>query len=371
MTEAPVKYMLNAIIYDGNEKFTADFLSLPRKLYPARLRTQDTEAEKALLRKTHVLSKYFSSKAVCVYDDGKVCARCMVFIYPDDKSAYIGFFECINDIPCAALLFKTAQEIAANAGCTKLTGPVDASFWLKYRMKTDRFEGRAYISEPYNREYYQALFEQCGFSVCERYVSNIYKRPDKSYRSEKYENRLAEFTEKGYSIVSPERNEWERVMGEVYVLVTRLYSDFPIYKHISREDFSELFKSFPAILDFSMVKIAYYRDEAVGFFIGMPDYKNRLCDKITPLTILYALIKKRFGKRYVMLYMGVLPEHRGLGKAITQTIIDNVRARRAAAVGAFIRCGKITEKYVGDMLGGQYHYILLSKPLNGEGGTQK
>lgn len=361
--EAAVKFMLNVIEIDGEDQYISDFLTLPSKIYPNKLSTQNKDEEKALLRGTHILSKYFKVAGFLVYKESSICARCMLFIYPNQNTAYLGFFECENNPEYAKLLFASAEKHASSFGCDRILGPINASFWLGYRLKTDKFKGRPYISEPYNKEYYLNLFKECGYSICESYISNIYRRPDANYRHAKYADRFAEFTAKGYTIRSPKRREWKKTMDEVYVLITLLYSNFPVYMPISEEDFRSLFNSFPLILDFSMVKMAYYKDNPVGFFIGMPDYQNRLCGKINPAKLFYLFFRKHFCKRYVMLYMGVLPEHRGLGKAITQSIIQNVRSRGAAAVGAFIHKGKATESYVDNMIEEQYHYVLLDKKL--------
>jgi len=57
--------------------------------------------------------------------------------------------------------------------------------------------------------------------------------------------------------------------------------------------------------------------------------------------------------------MGVSREHLGLGKAITQTIIENLNKKRATSIGAFIKEGKVTESYVKDKIQSKYRYVLL------------
>ena len=37
-------------------------------------------------------------------------------------------------------------------------------------------------------------------------------------------------------------DEFERILKELYSLLTELYSDFPIYKHLSEEDFINILK---------------------------------------------------------------------------------------------------------------------------------
>ena len=63
-------------------------------------------------------------------------------------------------------------------------------------------------------------------------------------------------------------------MEKVYELIMDLYSDFPAFKYIEKEDFMDIFGSYKYILDYDMVKIAFYKEEVVGFFISVPNYAN-------------------------------------------------------------------------------------------------
>lgn len=351
-------------IKEPSESFD-DFLTLPARLYTSRKLTQNKSDELALLSGTHILSHCFTVIPITGYKDGVCCSRCMLTLYPDKDEAYLGFFECTDDSGMAAALLSYAKKKAAECGRTRLTGPVDASFWLRYRMKVNRFDDkRAYISEPYNLPYYRRLWEENGFAVTEEYVSNLFgKIPLKNSGLEKFSKRLERFTAKGYSIVSPDKNSWDKCVDEVYSLITVLYSDFPVFSDISREDFRALYSGYKLILDFSFVKMAYFDGKPVGFFIGMPDYKNHLCKKPTLLTLLYVTLRKRFGKRYVLLYLGADKNHAGLGAAITQTLIERIARKNITAIGAFIKRGKVTAGYAHGQIKGEYEYLLFGTDL--------
>ena len=141
----------------NDKKCVSEFLALPKKLYGSRELMQDKAEELALLRGEHTLSRYFSVYPVIVYDEnGRTAARCAVTVYPDRECAYFGFFECIDDSRAAAVLIRCAERIAVREGKTSLEGPVDCSFWIRYRLKTDHFS-EPYTGEPYNLEYYEKL----------------------------------------------------------------------------------------------------------------------------------------------------------------------------------------------------------------------
>ena len=280
------------------------FLSLPAALYPKGELTQNKSAERALLRGTHVLSRYFSVYPIIATDGAsRTAARCAVTIYPDREDAYFGFFESIDDQAAARAVLTLAEKVAARHGKRALTGPVDCSFWIKYRLKTDRF-GKPYTGEPYNLPYYERLLTGCGYSVSEEYFSNHYGVIPPDDRNPKNEKRLADMTAKGFKILSPDKHDLDRVLDEVYDMLIQLYSDFPIYSHITREEFTELFSPLKRAVDRSMMRTAYLDGKPAGFFVTVPDYGTAACGRLTPRKLMDILRTKRSPDSFVMLYMG-------------------------------------------------------------------
>jgi len=343
----------------GNE---SAFLDLPERLYPARDCPRNRAAEAQLLSGTHILSKYFETVAFTASRNGHALSRCALTFYPDDDTAYLGFFDSADDEGAAQALFAKAESFALSRGKRRIAGPLDASFWLGYRMKTNMFDATPYFGEPCGLPWYQKLWEQNGYAVTDAYSSNLYGVAS-AYTNEKYTERLAAFKEKGYIIRSPKRTEWDKLMGEVYGLIMRLYSDFPMFKPISEDDFRNHYAGLKYLVDFSMVKMAYLNGKAVGFLISVPDYGHRLNRKAGLLTFAWAYWKKLRPSRYVMLYLGVDPAHAGLGKAIAQTIVDTLLKKQVASIGALIHQGKVNERYVEDMVEDKYQYVLFEKHI--------
>lgn len=359
--------MYKLIRFDKEENYINDFLELPKKLYSKSEIVQNENEEREILFENHILSKYFKIYKLIVYKDNRASTRCIITIYPNDNCSYIGYFESVNDAKCIELLFEEAGSLSKANNCKKIQGPVDASFWIQYRLKTNNFHRKPYISEPYNKEYYLNLFLSGGYKIAETYVSNYYEKPQFfNYSHKKAKQRYEDFINKGYTIISPKPKDYDKVIRIIYRLLMELYKNFPIFKNINEEDFLQLFSSYKYILDFSMVKIAYYNQEAVGFVIGMPDYSNMLYGKIGLIQFAKLFLKKIRSSNYVLLYMGVKPKHKGLGNAIAQTMIDKVKVRRATSIGSLIKEGKVTQGYVQDKITSTNTYALLEYDLGGE-----
>ena len=331
-------------------------------LYSSSDNMESPDSVRQILKGEHPLSGYFKIDAYLIYDGSNVNGRFAITTYPDDTTAYLGFFECINDKEVSSFLFLEAEKIAKEKKCSVIIGPVDASFWLKYRLKINNFDLPPYTGEPYNKDYYLELFQNSGYEISEHYTSSAFRSVGEDYINEKFENRYKEFLAQGYKIESPKAEEYEKAVEEVYTLITELYSDFPIYKNVSKEDFCEMFKSYKTIMNMSMTKMAYYNEKAVGFYISLPDYGNRVYHAGL-LDIPGILKTRKHPDRYVMLYMGVDQKHRGLGKALVYAIMKELMQSGLPSIGALARDGKVTQNYAEEEKTSIYEYVLLKHEL--------
>ncbi len=352
---------MKCIQFEQEKKYVRDFLALPKMLYTKDTNMENPKEIEKLLLGSHPLSKYFVLHKFMVYRNKKAVGRFVITTYAEDETAYIGFFECIQDKEVAELIFKTATSYAKEAGYQKIVGPVDASFWIKYRLKSNLFENKPYTGEPYNKGYYFSMFQENGFLVCQHYTSNLYNQVSKEEPI--YDDRYNTFLKNGYEIVSPKPEDFDKVIKELYQLITKLYSDFPIYKPVSYEDFAEVFSDYRYIINMSMVKMAYCNKEAAGFFVSVPDYGNKVYHLGSFGNLLKVLSLKKKPKRYVMLYMGVDAKHKGLGKALVGSIMEELRISGLPSVGALARDGKITQKYGEEHIEQRCEYVLFEKAL--------
>lgn len=357
---------MKCIRFEQEEQLVEDFIGLYHKLYHKKNNMQNDSELRELLLGQHVLSKYFHLDKFCVYTENEMAARFIITTYPNDDSAYLGFFECIDDSETAKFLFEEAEKFVRQKQLKEIIGPVDASFWIRYRLKTNLFDRPPYTGEPYNREYYQRLFLNNGYEIAEHYTSSIYHPVEEDWYDKKYADRYQLFIEQGYKITNPAIEDWDKTVDELHRLITSLYQDFPIYKDIALEDFRKYFESYKLIINFDMVKMAYYNQKAVGFYISIPNYHNKVYHTRNLLNILKILHIRKRPKEYVMLYMGVDQEHQGLGKAMVQSIIEELRKNRLPSIGALQRDGKITQNYVKELIEERYEYVLLKREISND-----
>lgn len=347
----------------GDKELVRKFLELPGRLYTKKEIMQQPEEERRILEGTHVLSHYFTVFPLLVLDErGTAVSRAVLTVYPEDPEGYLGFFESEDCKEAVKLLFEKAESVAAAHGCRKITGPVDASFWIRYRFKNSCFD-RSYTGEPYNREYYVRLWQEAGYEIVERYYSNHYRIVGRSYADPVFSSRLHQKLQEGYEIKSPSSAAFDRTLQEVYGLLIELYRNFPVYKPVSQEEFSALYSYLKPLIRYSMVKMAYEKGKPVGFFISIPDYGNTVYGRLTPADYVRILLTRARPRSYVMLYMGVDASHRGLGKAMAEAIKEELQAAGVPSVGALIRQGNVNRDYFRELVDYEYEYVLLGRAI--------
>ena len=354
---------MKCIKFTKEEKYLKEFIDLPKKLYTKKDNMEDSNTILDLLLEKHPLSHYFTLNKFLIYKDEEVVGRFIITEYPDDKkTCYIGFFECINDKKVAKYIFENAYKFAKEKKYKKIIGPVDASFWIKYRLKINLFDKRPYTGEPYNLKYYYKFFLDNQYKVVEHYVSNIFQSVDETYHNAKFTEHFKEFEKLGYKIIKPDPKDFDKCMEEVYTLIMDLYSDFPTFKPLEKEDFMQVFKSYKTILNMNMVRMAYYKDQAVGFCISVPNYHNMVYH-VNMKTIPKILWRKNHPKEYIMPYLGVDRNHKGLGKAIAYSISEELKKNKLPSINALIRDGNINLKYGEAKITNQYEYVLLERTI--------
>lgn len=342
-------------------------LALPQLIYPEDRLMQSAGEFQAQLAGNHPLSVTYEFEAwlMCTADGQPLMRAALTFPYSRPGVGYLGYFESVtrDEGLMRAFISSLSQRARDLKGAETLIGPVQASFWLGYRMQLSGFSDAPFTGEPHNPAYYPKLWEAAGFELKEHYVSNFFQQIPAQYRESRLKKRYQKFMAEEVRFLSPKRGQWQEVLPEVFSLLSDLYRDFPLFEGISFEQFSEVFSDYQQILDFSMVQLAYKEERLVGFVITVPDYGHLVYRPMTGLNILKILKRRRKAKRYTIMYLGVDGDYLGLGSALSYLIYEAIEARSAYAVAGLIHQGKVTKNYVSDLQAYQHHYGIYEKKI--------
>jgi hypothetical protein len=226
-----------------------------------------------------------------------------------------GFFECLDDSNAASLLIQTAEFWLQGKGCHGAHAPVNFG-------SRDQFWG-LWISgirppsyqENYHPEYYQRFFKENRYDL--KFEQSTYEIDHKSAQMERFKaiaGRVMQHHTYEFRMLNFNRiGDYADDFVSVYNRAWSLHEHFePLESSQVRQVFR---KMKPAMLQ-ELGVFAYYRGEAVGFFISIlelneifRDFRGRwgLWQKI-----LFLWRRKRVRTARGMVF-GVVPEHQNKG----------------------------------------------------------
>lgn len=347
----------------NDKRARKQFLALPRKLYGEDC-PQDRKTEKLILTGKHPISPDMEITPFLTVDGkGTVLCRCLLTYYPDDPVAYVGFFEAYENVDAVKEMLAHVERKAVGDGKTSLLGPIDASIYIGYRFKIDRYD-TTYTGEPYNKPYYAALWEACGFSVRDRYVSNHMRKALPQELDPRLQRLYERYVSRGYQFVSPTKANFKQCLEDVYQSMMELYSTFSGFKPLTKAQYMELFSPLEKVLNLNLVKLAYKDGELLAFAIALPNYRYLTRGKTTLDKLIKILKTKKAPDEGVILYVGASRSASGLGGAVAQQLRNALFAADCSSIGALIKEGNVTSEMYEYLQIDRFHYVLLAKDLS-------
>ena len=340
-----------------------DFIRFVENIYPKDRWVKNQSLLEDLFKGSHILSHHFDFKAYIGYVSGRPVIRGAMIYYPNQEDAYFGFFEADNQQEYMDEFMSYLGKQAGLRGYKRIVGPIQASFWLGYRMKLTQFDKEPFTGEPDNPAYYPQLWQGAGFKIIETYVSNYYRAPDTSYQSDKLLDRYRSFVFDQVRIIHPQPQKWQLYFTDIYYLLSELYADFPFYYPIRKEEFMDLFMPLAKVIHWDKITLAYYYNRLVGFMITIPDY-GLLLEQELSLKNLYKIFKRKSKPdQFIMMYLGVSPDFLGLGSALIYPLVNQFVKEELSTISALIHQPKVTQNYQADIRTDQTHYGMFAWDL--------
>lgn len=258
-------------------------------------------------------------------DNGKLVGRIAAFVTPKyiNKGDTIpvggvGFFDCINNQQAANLLFDTAKAWLKQKGMEAMDGPINFGERDKWwGLMVEGFEEEPMYGISFNPPYYEQLFEGYGFQNF--YNQYYYTLGVYGTLGDKYPERHARFASKpGYAARHVEKTKLEKYAKDFSTVYNAAWAQHGEAKEISPEQALKLFKKMKPIMDEALVWFAYYKEDAIGMWINIPDlnqyfkyFKGRfgLWQKLRLLW----LKRTRHPRKINGVAFGIAPKYQGLG----------------------------------------------------------
>ena len=255
--------------------------------------------------------------------------------WPEPTAAF-GFFECIEEVACAAALLDAAERWARERGCVAIRGPMSPTMEDECGCLVEGFDSPPVVQMPYNPPYHGRLLETAGYRkeqdlLAYEFLSAQEVRPPIA--------RIADAVEAGGEF-RLRRVDLRRFRQEVDI-VRRIYNAAWErnwgFMPLDEVEIAWRAKSLEQILDprFALFVEARRGEgfEPVAFGLALPDVNEiliRLKGRLTPLAVFRILRGLRRVTTIRVMLLGVTPEYRRRG--LEAVLIREIH-RRAAREG--------------------------------------
>ena len=240
----------------------------------------------------------------------------------NEKTAFFGGFETINDFAVASALIETAKAWARERGFNCLRGPTTLSIYDECGLLVDGFDNEPKALMTYNPRYYVDLIDQLGFKkamdlwawwgdteICREAVKGKWARvvqlADKRGRFTVRPMNFKDLDNEVEKVKKVFRRAWEKNWGNV-----------PLTDH----ELDHVYKQLKEFADPDLIQMAEDKNgELIGFALSLPNVNRPLRMAYpSPKTpewwsmlkfLWHWKVRKQVNSmRFVLL--GVLPEHR-------------------------------------------------------------
>jgi len=312
-----------------NRKTKREFLELPIKLYANEvnwIRPLDVDIENIFNPKKNKHFRHGEAiRWILVDSNHQTVGRVAAFIdfevatTNEQPTGGLGFFECINSLEAATILFNRCRQWLKERGMEAMDGPInfgDRDRW--WGLLVDGFYEPNYCMD-YHLKYYRELFEGYGFKVYfNQYTYHrLVNQQDVNPLIWEKAERIAKNS--AYKITSISKSDLKKYAENFRTIYNTAWGRYTGVKKITRTHAMALLKTIKPILDERIVFFAYFNNEPIGFLIMIPDL-NQVVRHLDgnfnifgKLKFIYLLKIKKICKKAVGLIFGIVPQHQGKG----------------------------------------------------------
>lgn len=308
-----------------------DFIDIPWLIYkgnsawvpPLRIAVRETLDEKK-----NPFFKHAQMKAWIARDSqGEPVGRIVGVIdrnhnrFHEEKTAFFGFYEALEDQNLANLLLDSVREWARSHGMNQLRGPMNPSTNHECGLLIEGFAEKPSVMMTYNPPYYATQFETWGLGKAkDLFAYDISSENGISERQRKLLERIKERHNIRVRQLDPSRFDEE--IGIIQEIYQKAWEKNWGFVPMTQEEMEHLKKELKLVLDPRIILFAEVNGKIAGWALALPDV-NEVFRKIPSGKLLpFGWIKLLWNlkgpgrkklNRLRVLTLGVLPEYQKLG----------------------------------------------------------
>jgi len=237
----------------------------------------------------------------------------------DDRAAFFGFFESVDDATVANALFEAVRAWAVDLGMERLLGPMNPTTNDECGLLVDGFDSPPVFMMTYNPRYYVGLVEGGGFRKAKdlyAYDFDLANTP-----MSRFERIWSKFQKREPHIrVEPVRKKTlERQLAQIQRVYNEAWEKNWGFVPMTDAEIQFMAARLKPLLTEGLTQIALDGDRPVGFLLASPDFNEAfrpLRGKLLSPGICKALpylLQWKTPKYCRVLTLGVSPGYRGRG----------------------------------------------------------
>lgn len=224
--------------------------------------------------------------------------------------------ECYEDPEVFHALISKVEEWAKNKGVEKLIGPLGFSDKDPQGFQIEGFEHQTVVAMAANYPYMPKMLENEGYT--KKVDLNDYIVYVKDELPEIYQRIYSRISNRNEIIIKEfnSKKELKDYIVPALTLMNELYAPIYGFVPLTEKEMIDLASQYLPVLDPHFVKMAFYKDELIGFIVGMPDISEGLkkCrGRIFPFGIFHLIKAMKKSTHIVLLLGGIKPEYRNNG----------------------------------------------------------
>jgi hypothetical protein len=298
---------------------------------------------------------------VC-YSDGRPVSRAISVMNHrywtrwNRKSVFFGFFESINDIRAARVLFEKIETDGNACGAEYIEGPFNPNHYSELGILTDNFDIPPSFFESYNPFYYPYLLKDAGFSESNKFHTRVNKDISTTL-SKKYGNHENESVSSSIIVRKFSILRFNRDLNILRDINNDAFGNNCFFLPLSKSEYKFSARYLFLVTSPSLILIAEHKGIPVGavqFVINFNDLIKNFKGRIMPWHIPVLLWKRRNQKELIVFTTAVKQAYRK--SRVFACMLKS-------AVGIFRKYSTISTTWISDeSLGTNLDILLDMKP---------
>lgn len=267
-------------------------------------------------------------EAWTAFKDGKPVGRISAQIdhdydktWPDEpKTAFFGFFECIDDVEVAKALFAKAEEYAKSKGRVRIRGPFTPDSKGEVGVLIEGFDKPSMIGTTWNKPFMDALIQKAGYPKVKDVIGWWY---DRSTPMDETTAKLSKKTRElpNVKIRDMELKEFRREANIIQEIYNEAWKENWNFTPFTNKELEVIANEYKLFIDTRITYVAEVDGKPAAMLFAIPDINELIRDfkgelMRNPINLVKLLWRLKFNrpKNVRLILLGVKNEFRASRK---------------------------------------------------------